>query len=166
MGYTVVIREKWVPCDEGTINKVFGLMKVDSEKFRALYKEPNYDLILQELTDGSKQWSINVNQEVMAFPRTGLTEVAKIWFYFVSSKLVPSKHLSMIERDKALLPYSIVKGYKFNVGKVNEILILESVYHKVITHPSLITKLCELAEVPIKDNEEKCPPMQPLHFPL
>ena len=83
-----------MPFDEGTINRVFRLTEVDSKEFRALYRDPNYDLILQELTKESVQWSRNANQEVMAFPRTRLKEVAKVWFYFVSVKLVPSKHRS------------------------------------------------------------------------
>ena len=85
----------------------------------------------------------------MSFPRTGLTKIAKNLFYFVSSKLVPSKHLSIVERDKELLTYAIVKGYKFNVGKVKKNSILELAYHEAITQPSLITKLCKVAGVPI-----------------
>ena len=88
-----------------------------------------------------------------------------MWFYFVFSKLVPSKHLSTIGRDKASFTYAIVKGYKFNVGKVIENSILGSPYHKVITHLPLITKLCEVAGVPIGEKKEKDPPMQALHFP-
>ena len=34
-----------------------------------------------------------------------------------------------------------------------------------ITHPSLITKLCKEAGVPIGENEERCRPMQPLCYP-
>ena len=100
----------------------------------------------------------------MSFPRTGLTEIARTWFYSASYKLVPSKHLSTVRKDKELLTYAIIKGYKFIGGKVIENSILESVYHKSITHPSLITKLCEKEGVQIGENEEKCPPMQPLHF--
>ena len=120
------------------INGVFGLTDVDSEQFRALYRELNYELILEELTNGSAPWTRNANQEVMSFLRIGLTEVAKVWFDFVSSKLVPSKHLSTVGRDKAFLTYAIVKGYKFNVGKVTENSILESAYHKAVTHLSLL----------------------------
>ena len=138
--------------DASTINEVFRLTDGDSEEFKTLYREPDYDKILQEVTDGSALWTRNANQEVISFPRTRLTKVAKVWFYFVSSKLVPSKHLSTVGRDKALLTYAIVKGYKFNVGKVIENSILELSYHKAITHPSLITKLCEVAEVPIAEN--------------
>ena len=51
------------------------------------------------------------------------------------------------------------------MGRIIENSILESVYSKAITHPSLITKLYEIAGVKIIENEDKCPPMQPLHFP-
>ena len=109
---------------------------------------------------------MNANKEVMYFLRIGPTEVAKVWFYFVSSKLVPSKHLSTVGSGTTLLTYAIVRGYKFNVGRVIEHFILESTYQKAITHSSLITKLCEVAEVLIGEKEERCPPMQPLHFPV
>ena len=116
VGSTIFVQWKWVLFDASTINRVFGLTNADSKKFIALYREPNYELVLEELTDGSAPWTRNENQEVMSFSR--LKEVAKVWFYHVSSKLVPSKYLSTIGRDEALLTFAIVKGYKFKVGKV------------------------------------------------
>ena len=56
--------------DASTINRVLRLMDTNSEHFRVLYREPNYELILEELTDGSAPWTRNENQEVMSFPRT------------------------------------------------------------------------------------------------
>ena len=79
--------------------------------------------------------------------------------------LVPSKHFSTVGRDKALLTYAIVKEYKFNGGKVIENSVLESSYHKAITHLPLITKLYKVVGEPTGENEEKSPLMQPLHFP-
>ena len=115
--------------NESTINRFFGLNDDDSKEFKALYREPNYDNILEELTDGSAPWARNSTQEVMFFPGTGLTEIAKTRF-----TLYPPKHLSTVGRDKALLTYAIVKGYNFNVGKMIENSILELVYHKAIAH--------------------------------
>ena len=100
----------------------------------------------------------------MSFLRIGVTEIAKMWFYFISYKFVPSKHLSTIRKDKEILTYAIVKGYKFNVGKFIGNSILESLYSKPITHLSLISKLCEIAGVKIGENEERCPPMCLLPF--
>ena len=53
---------------------------------------------------------------------------------------------------------------KFNVGAVIEISILESVYGREITHPSLITELYLRAKVEILKDEEKCPTVIPLQF--
>ena len=58
--------------DASTINRVFGLTDADSEQFRALYWEPNYELNLEELINGSAPWTRNANQEVMSYPRTWL----------------------------------------------------------------------------------------------
>ena len=97
--------------------------------------------------------------------RTGLTETTKSCFYFFSSKLIPTKNVSIVQKDKVVLTYAMVGGFKFNVGMVIENSILESVYGKAITHPSLILKLCLRAEVEISKDEEKCPLMISLPFP-
>ena len=153
-----------MPFDCITINRVFGMNDEDNEEVRALYREPNYEKILQELTNGKSPWSRTTKKEIMFFPRIRLTKIAKALFYFVSSKLVPSKHVSIVRSEKAILFYAIVKGYKFNVGKIIKNSILEVSYGKAITHPSLITKLCEIMGVQIRENEEKCLLMLPLPF--
>ena len=98
--------------------------------------------------------------------RTRLTETVKSWFYFVSSKLMPKKHVSTMQKDKAILTYAIVSGMKFNVGAVIENSILELIDGKLITHPSLIIELCLRVGVEISKDEEKIPPMIPLPFPI
>ena len=108
-----------MPFNGSTNNRLFGLNDEDSLEFRSLYREPDYEKILEELTNGSTPWTRNATQEVMSFLRKRLIEIAKTWFYFISSKLVLSKNLSIVGRDKALLTYAIVKGYTFNVGKVH-----------------------------------------------
>ena len=90
--------------------------------------------------------------------RTRLTGTAKSWLYFVSSQLIPMKHVSTVQKDKAMLTYAIVSGFKFNVGAMIENHILESFYRMVIIHPSLITEFCLQARVEIAKDEEKCPP--------
>ena len=53
-----------------------------------------------------------------------LTEEAKVWFYFISLVLMPSKHLSIVRRNEVILLYALMKGYKINVGKIIENSIL------------------------------------------
>ena len=57
---------------------------------------------------------------------------------------MPSKHLSTVRREEAILLYALLKGYKINVGKIIEKSILnysESKYRGMIPHPTTITRL-------------------------
>ena len=79
-----------------------------------------------------------------------LTEQAKVWFYFLSSFILPSKHLCTIREKEAVLLYAILKGYKFNVGNLIENSILSYYrggYKGLIPHPGLILRLCILGGV-------------------
>ena len=77
--------------------------------------------------------------------RTGLTGTAKSWLYFVSSQLIPMKHVSTVQKDKAMLTYAIVSGFKFNVGAMIENHILESfIGWSLYIHPSLPSFVCKL----------------------
>ena len=40
-----------MPFDGSTINRLFRMNDDDSEEFKALYREPNYEKILEELTN-------------------------------------------------------------------------------------------------------------------
>ena len=84
------------------------------------------------------------------FPWGVLTEKAKVWFYFLSSVILPSKHLCTIREKEAVLLYAILKGYKFSVGKLIENPILSYYrggYKGLIPHLGLISRLCILGGV-------------------
>ena len=58
---------------------------------------------------------------------------------------MPSKHLSTVRREEAILLYALVKGYKINMGKMIEKSILgyfDSKCRGMIPHPATITRLC------------------------
>ena len=57
---------------------------------------------------------------------------------------MPSKHLSTVRREEAILLYALLKGYKINLGKIIEKFILgyyESNCKGLIPHPATITRL-------------------------
>ena len=139
-----------------TINTFFELEDEGSKEYRALYWASNYDIILKKLTKGKSEWKRNISNQVQSFMRTGLTETTKSWLYFVFSKLILKKHVSTMQKDKAILTYAIVSGMKSNVGTIIENSILESVCGKAITHLSLITKHCLRVEMEISKDEKKC----------
>ena len=163
---SVFVRRVWVPYGAATINAMYGMEgQRHGSKFKKLLANPNREKIVRKLTDGKVQW----NQEKGA-PRTinrgDLTEEAKVWFYFLASVMVPTKHLCTVREQEAIILYAILRGYKLNVGAVIENSIMR--YHEgnkrgLIPHPAAITRLCIRAGVKGSwTEEEECPNASPL----
>ena len=51
-----------MPFGGNTINRVFGINDEDIEEFKALYREPDYEKILEEMSDESASLSTKTNQ--------------------------------------------------------------------------------------------------------
>ena len=155
--------------DVVTINRVYGLKDDDSEAYRALFQSPDYDLFLWTLTKWMKPWKRNPQiVEVTIFPKAVLKLVLKAWFLFLYSHLMSSLHVSIVQRDKAILLYVIVQDIKFDFGFVIENSILKAFQNRstgALTHPSLITLLCKLAGVPMPESEEMTSPKIPVLVP-
>ena len=89
-----------------------------------------------------------------------------MWFYFIASVIIPTKHLSIIREQEAIILYALLKGYKFDVGKIIETSIKR--FHKnvkrgLIPHLTIITRLCILDGVKgIWVEEETSPKVSPL----
>ena len=98
--------------------------------------------------------------------RGDLTEEAKVWFYFLASVMVPTKHVCTVREQEAIILYAMLKGYKLNAGAVIENSIMR--YHEgnkrgLIPHPATITRLCLRAGVKgTWEEEEECPKVSPL----
>ena len=101
--------------------------------------------IVDLLTAGKGEWKGTKINPFRSIAKGDLPEEAKVWFYFVSSVLWPSKHLCTVGREEAILLYALLKGYKINVGKMIENSILSYYAGKcrgMIPHPATITSLC------------------------
>ena len=118
------------------------------------------------LTDGKGEWNSTKKNPYESIARGSLIEEATVWFYFLSSVLLPSKYLSVVRKEEAILLYAILKGYKLNVGKIIEKSILNyynNNYRGLIPHLTTITRLCILGGVKgIWEEEERCPRTSPL----
>ena len=145
------VRGKWISFNKEEINKKSNLNEEkDGSKFKKLHKYPDHQKIIELLTDGKGEWNSTKKNPFDSIARGSLTEEAKIWFYFLNSVLLPSKHLSTVRKKEAVLLYDILKGYKMNVGKIIEKSIVNyyySNYRGLIPHPSTITRLCILEGV-------------------
>ena len=135
-------------------------------KFKKLVKEPNFQKIVDLLTEGKGKWNTTRKNPHESIAGRALTEQAKVWFYFICSVILPSKHLSTIREKEATLLYVILKGCKFSVGKIIENSILSYYrggYRGLVPHQALITRLCILGGVKGDwEEEETCPRTSPL----
>ena len=163
---TVYVRGVWVPYGAQAINQVYGMAgHKHGSKFKKLLENPDFKKIAEKLTDGKAQLR-REKGEPKTLNRGSLTEEAKVWFYFLASVLVPTKHLSTVREQEAIMLYAILKGYKINIGTIIENSIMR--YHKankrgVIPHPATITILC--LEAGVKGDwgtEEEVPLTSPL----
>ena len=94
--------------------------------------------------------------------------VAKVWYNFLCVKIKPTLHLSTVMKDKTILLYTMTKGFQFDIGSIIERVLIESTQERctgALIHPSLITQLCRLAEVPMLDSEEQVQQLLPIPLP-
>ena len=134
-------------------------------KYKRLADRPNKEKIARRLTDGKVKWGTCQGKKKI-INKGDLTEEAKVWFYFLSSVLIPTKHVCTVREKEAVLLYAILKGYKVNAGAIIENSIMK--YHEgsrrgLIPHPATITWLCSKAGVNGNwAEEEECPKASPL----
>ena len=145
-GKKVYVRGHWVVFGREEIKRLFNLhVQKDGAKFKKQIKEPKIQKIVDLLTAGKGEWKGTKKTPCRSISRGDLTEEAKVWFYFIKSVLLPSKHLSIVRREEAILLYALLKGYKINVGKIIEKSILgysEGNCRGMIPHLGTITRLC------------------------
>ena len=164
---TVFVRGVWVPFGDKRINEMFKLKELKhGSKFKKLVENPNHEKIIDLLTAGQGKWEASKKNPYYAINKGSLTEEAKVWFYFMSSVILPTKHLCAVGEKEAIILYALLKGYKMNVGRLIEGSIRG--YHisnrrRLIPHPTTISRLCIFAGVRGSwDEEETCPKVSPL----
>ena len=95
-GKRVYVRGHWVEFNREEINKLFSLgVQKNGSKFKKQLKEPEHQKIVDLLTAGQGEWKGIKKTPFKSIAKGDLTEEANVWFYFISSVLMPSKHLSI-----------------------------------------------------------------------
>ena len=134
-------------------------------KYKKIAGNPNREKIARKLTYDKVKWGQGRGEKKI-INRGDLTEEAKVWFYFLASVLVPTKHVCTVREQEAGILYAILKRYKLNAGAIIENSIMR--YHEgnkkgLIPHPTTITRLCMRAGVKgTWEEEEECPKVSPL----
>ena len=155
-----------MPYGAKTINEMYRMEgQKNGSKFKKLINNPNREKIARKLTDGKGKWKKGKGEQ-KTINRGDLTEEAKVWFYFLASVMVPTKHVCTVREQEAYILYAVLKGYKINAGAVIENSIMR--YHEgnkrgLIPNPATITRLCSRAGVKgTLEEEEECPEVSPL----
>ena len=147
----VYVKGKWISSIREQIDQRYNLQeRKNGSKFEKLMKEPDFQKIVDLLTDGKGKWNATRKNPHESIPKGELIEPIKIWFYFLCLVILPLKHLCTVREKEAVLLYAILKGYKFSVGKIIENSILSYYrggYKGLIPHPTLISRLCILGGV-------------------
>ena len=163
----VYVRGVWVPFGHKRINEMFKLKELKhGSKFKKLVENPDHEKIIDFLTARQGKWEAIKKNPHCTINRGSLTEEAKVWFYFLSSVIILTKHLYAVREQEAIVLYALLKGYKMNIGDSIEGSIRG--YHLsnkrgLIPHPTTISKLCIFAGVRGSwDEEETCPKVSPL----
>ena len=164
---SVYMRGVSVPFGHKRINEMFKLKELKhNSKFKKLVENPNHEKIIDLLTGGQGKWEATRKNPHYVINIGSLTEEAKVWFYFLSSVILPTKHLYAVREQEAIILYALLKGYKMNVGGLIEGLTRG--YHLsnkrgLIAHPTTISRLCIFVGVRGSwDEEETCPKASPL----
>ena len=131
-----------------------------------LVENPDHEKVIDLLTAGQGKWEATRKNPHYAINKGPLTEEAKVWFYFLSSVILPTKHLCAVREQEAIILYALLKGYKMNVGGLIEGSIRGynlSNKRGLIPHLTIINRLCIFAGVRGSwDEEETCPKVSPL----
>ena len=159
---SVYVQGVWEPFGHKRINEMFKLKELrHGSKFNKLVENPDHEKIMDLLTGRQGKW-----EATRKINRGSLTNEAKVGFYFLSSVILPTKHLYAVREQEAIILYALLKGYKMNVGGLIEELIRG--YHLsnkrgLIPHPAIISRLCIFDGVRGSwDEEETCPKSSPL----
>ena len=164
---SVYMRGIWVPFGHKRINEMFKLKeRKHGSKFKKLVENTYHEKIIDLLTVGLGKWEATRKNPHYAINRGSLTEEAKVLFYFISSIILPTKHLCAVREQEAIILYALLKGYKMNVGGLIEGPIRGhhlSNKRGLIPHPTTISRLCISSRVRGSwDEEETCPKASPL----
>ena len=94
---TCYVKGKWISFSREKIDETFNLnVRKNGSKFERLVKELYYQKIVDLLTYGKGKWSSTRKNPHESTVRGSLTKEAKVWFYFISLVLLPSKQPNIV----------------------------------------------------------------------
>ena len=141
-----------------SINLHFNLEDFD-DKFSDMLDSvggEELEKVLKSVSIEGTNWLPNRGQGIYICARPNLKPLAKVWYHFIRTRLMPTTHIETVNRERMLLLYCILEGYSINVGKVvqREILSCNLKQKGCLFFSSLISELCVRAGVDIRSTDE------------
>ena len=101
---TVYVINKWISFNREQIDQTYNLNeRKNGSKLKKLVKEPNFQKIVDLIANGKGKWNATSKNPHESIARASLTEQVKVWFYFICSIILPSKHLSTVSEKETVL---------------------------------------------------------------
>ncbi|KAM6545738.1 hypothetical protein CsatB_026474 [Cannabis sativa] len=165
----VKVRGKKVPATADAFNVMFSVPDYSREeqRLRIIEEEEQFDLVDVAETVGFAGLRFHDNDGQDGSPnilhRCEINPMAKTWLYFVSARLVPSKHFSDVQMDCLKYVYAIMKGYNINIGQVIRSSIEQIVQGATgggLGLAGVITELCGAYDVPQLEYDNTVVPLR------
>uniref|UniRef100_A0A803Q2X6 Putative plant transposon protein domain-containing protein n=1 Tax=Cannabis sativa TaxID=3483 RepID=A0A803Q2X6_CANSA len=117
----VKVRGVEVPVSTAAIHALYNLQTFtwEEQQLKKLIEEKklDYEDIAETLGYPGLRFH-EYDGEPYQLYRCELNPVAKAWLYFVSARLMPSKHYSNAQIDRLKFVYAIMKGFNLNMGDI------------------------------------------------
>ena len=98
------VRGKWISFDRKQIDQTYNIQERKNEsKFKRQVEAPDFQKIVDLLTDGNGKWNATKKNPHESIAKGALTEPAKVWFYFLCSVILPSKHVTPQKNPKIFI---------------------------------------------------------------
>ncbi|KAL5570296.1 hypothetical protein UlMin_026871 [Ulmus minor] len=117
------------------------------------------DRVLQSVTVEGTTWMPNRGEGIFMCARPTLRPIAKIWYHFIRTRLMPTTHIETVNRERLLLLHCILEGKSINVGGIIQKEISACAFKPkgCLFFSLLITELCLRAGVDINSSNEVLP---------
>ena len=155
------LRGQQIPFSPEAINRLYRLPDIPNDPYQRLLQRGIDTGHLILCLTGERQ---ELGPAWRHLKREVLTAQAKVWYYFVAARLMPTVTNSEVRRERAYLTYALFRGIRVDVGQLIYSEMTESMTtsqsHMSLGFPALIYSLAQAVGVSITPNPATRIPVQ------
>lgn len=105
-----------MPFHSQAINAFYEVLNIKDDGYEQnLVEHQDWDEIISVRYEDGVQWKISKDESI-SFKCNVMKRDAKVWLYFVASKMLLCLHVSAIIRERTVLIYAIVTEKFISIG--------------------------------------------------